>query len=200
MERFTPAELRQLRSLRSPAGVQRFLDDLPYHHADTVWSPSRVLRQRTAHCLEAAIFAAAALRVLGYPPLLMDLEADRDTDHVIALFRVGACWGAVAKSNFVGLRYREPVHRNLRELAISYFDDYFSLRRRRTLRRFSRPVNLARFDPRNWMTSEKSVWFIPDYLCEVSHIPLLRPAQIRALERLDHRSYKAGMLGYARHS
>src|SRR5437588_11086025 len=96
MERFTPAELRQLRSLRSPAGVQRFLDDLPYHHADTVWSPRRVLRHRTAHCLEAAIFAAAALRVLGYPPLLIDLDADRDTAHVIALFHVAASRGAPA--------------------------------------------------------------------------------------------------------
>src|SRR5438309_10571231 len=125
MERFTPAELRQLRSLRSPAGVQRFLDDLPYHHADTVWSPRRVLRERTAHCLEAAIFAAAALRVLGFPPLVIDLEAEHDTDHVVAVYKERGHWGAVAKSNYNGLAYREPIHRTLRELTMSYFYAYF---------------------------------------------------------------------------
>ena len=129
---FTSAELRKLRSLRTPAGIQRFLDDLPYHLADTAWSPRRVLREGTAHCLEGAIFAAAALRANGYPPLIFDLEAERDTDHVLAIYRERGHWGAVAKSNFAGCRYREPVYRSLRELAMSYFNIYFNLRGERS--------------------------------------------------------------------
>ena len=119
---FTPRERRALGALASPVGVQRALDAMPYHLGPTAWSPRRVLRERTAHCLEGAIFAAAALRVLGLPPLLLDLEAVQDTDHVIAVYRLRGHWGAIAKSNFAGLRYREPVHRTVRELALSYFE------------------------------------------------------------------------------
>src|SRR3989440_3777046 len=104
---FSPRELRTLASLRTPAGVQRALDGMPYHLADTAWSPRRVLRERTAHCLEGAIFAAAALRVLGFPPLLLDLEAVQDSDHVLAVYRVRGHWGAIAQSNFSRLRYRD---------------------------------------------------------------------------------------------
>src|SRR2546422_212853 len=127
----------------------------------------------TAHCLEGAIFGAAALRANGFPPLILDLEADHDTDHVVAIYRVDNHWGAIAKSNFTGCRYREPVYRSLRELAMSYFNLYFNLRRQRTLRTFSRPVNLARFDHLNWMTTDKPVWFIAEYLCQIPHISLL---------------------------
>ena len=193
---FTGNELRTLRGFKTPAALQRFLDDLPYHLADTAWSPRMVLRNGTAHCLEGAIFAAAALRVLGFPPLLWDLEADQDTDHVLALFRVRGFWGAVAKSNFTGCRYREPVYRTLRELAMSYFNIYFNLRGERTLRRYSRPVNLSRFDHRNWMTSEESVWFIPEHLCQIPHVPLLPPNQARRLTRIDPRTRAAEMLGH----
>ena len=98
------------------------------------------LREQTAHCLEGAIFAAVALRALGFPPLLLDLEAVQDTDHVLAVFRIDRRWGAIAKSNFTGLRYREPVYRDLRELVMSYFDGYMNLRGERTLRAYSPPV------------------------------------------------------------
>ena len=130
---FTPAELHQLRALKNPHGVQRFLDDIPYHLADTAWSPRRVLAERTAHCLEGSIFAAAALRVLGYPPLLLDLEAEHDTDHVICIYQHpgNRHWGSIAKSNYTGCRGRQPVYRTLRELTMSYFDTYFNLRRER---------------------------------------------------------------------
>jgi len=133
---FTPAELRKLRSLKTPHGIQRALNDMPYHLADTAWSPRRVLLENTSHCYEGALFAAAALRVNGYPPLLLDLEAEHDTDHVIAVYRVDGHWGAIAKSNYTGCRYREPVYRTLRELALSYFEVYFNLRGERTLRTF----------------------------------------------------------------
>ena len=194
---FAPAELRKLRSLKNPHGIQRFLDDMPYHLADTAWSPRRVLQENTSHCFEGAMFAAAALRVNGYPPLVFDLEAEHDTDHVVAIYRVRGHWGAVAKSNYTGCRYREPVYRSLRELALSYFDVYFNLRGERTLRTFSRPVNLARFDPLHWMTTDKHLWFVAEYLFTIHHFPLLTPLMIKNLHRLDDRSFRAGCLGRA---
>jgi len=142
------------------------------------------------------VFAAAALRVLGFEPLIFDLEAEQDTDHVVAIFKVRGHWGAVAKSNFTGCRYREPVYRALRELAMSYFNVYFNLRFERTLRRYSRAVNLARFDRLNWMTTNKPVWFIAEYLCEIPHIRLLTWAMERNLTRLDPRSVRAEMTGH----
>ncbi len=196
LNEFTPAELRQLRVLKTPAGIQRFLDGCEYHLAETVWSPRKVLRTRTAHCLEGAIFAAAALRVLGYPPLIWDLEAENDTDHVLALFKVGQCWGALATSNYVGCRYREPVYRTLRELAMSYFNIYFNPRGQRTLRRYSQPVNLSRFDQLHWMTAEKSIWYIPDYLCDIPHKALVTPAMVKQLTRIDPRTRVAELTGH----
>jgi hypothetical protein len=193
---FSRAELRALRSLKTPAGVQRFLDELPYNLGYTARSPKKVFCDRTASCLEGGIFAAAALRILGFPPLIFDLEADQDTDHVVAIFKVRGHWGAVTKSNFAGCRYREPVYRSLRELAMSYFNTYFNLRFERTLRRYSRPVNLARFDRLNWMTSDKPIWFIAEHLCEIPHIRLLTPAMEKNLTRLDPRSVRAEMTGH----
>ena len=192
---FSPAELRKLRSLKDPHGIQRFLDDMPYHLADTAWSPRHVLRENTAHCFEGAMLAAVALRANGYQPLVFDLEADKDTDHVVAIYRRNDHWGAVAKSNYTGCRYREPVYRSLRELALSYFDVYFNLRRERSLRRFSGPVNLARFDALEWMTTDKPLWFVAEYLFDIRHYPLLTPAMAKRLHRLDDRSFRAGCLG-----
>jgi len=185
-----------LRGLKTPVGVQKFLDDLPYNLSYTARSPKKVLTDRVASCLEGGIFAAAALHVLGFPPLIFDLEAEQDTDHVVAIFKVRGHWGAVAKSNFSGCRYREPVYRSLRELAMSYFNIYFNLRGERTLRRYSRPVNLARFDDRHWMTTVKPIWFIAEHLCDIPHISLLTPAMEKNLTRLDRRSMQGEMVGH----
>lgn len=109
--------------LSNPSRIQAFLDELAYSTEPIYRCPLRVLRERTAHCFDGALFAAAALRCLGYPPLIVDLLPNgRDDDHLLALYRVDGHWGAVAKSNFVGLRFREPIHRTLRELALSYFE------------------------------------------------------------------------------
>lgn len=194
---FTPAELRKLRSFKNPYGVQRFLDDTPYHLADTAWSPRVVLRERTSHCMEGAVFAAAALRALGFDPLIIDFEAENDTDHVLAVYRIKGYWGSVAKSNYTGCRYREPVYRSLRELAMSYFHIYFNMRRERTLRSYSRPVSLARFDYLNWMTTELPVWFIPLYLVDIPHRRLLQPWMTKSLTRVDERLFRAETLGKA---
>jgi hypothetical protein len=130
------------------------------------------------------------------PPLVFDVEADHDTDHVIAIFKEREHWGAVAKSNYAGLEYREPVYRTLRELALSYFPFYFNLRRERTLRRYSRPVDLGRFDDRGWMTDPKDVWYIPEHLLEVRHYPLFPPAIATRLNRVEGRLWKAGLVGH----
>src|SRR5579862_4669300 len=145
----SPKDLRTLRALKTPAKIQKFIDAIEYQYADTAGSPQRVLRERKGHCLEGALLAAAALRVNGYPPLLMDLEAVRDDDHVVALYRERGLWGGIAKSNFAGLRFRAPIYRTLRELAVSYFEHYYNLRGERTLRAYSRPVNLKRLDSKN---------------------------------------------------
>jgi hypothetical protein len=196
-----PRERRALHALRTPVGIQRALDAMPYHVANTAWSPRRVLREGTAHCLEGAIFAAGALRVLGFAPLLLDLEAVQDTDHVISVFKLRGHWGAIAKSNFSGLRFREPVYRSVRELVMSYFESYINLRGERTLRAYSSPVNLARFDRshRGWMTSEADLWWIPEHLVRISHRRLLTPGMMRNLSRVDRRSLDAGLVGYRKH-
>jgi hypothetical protein len=195
---WTPRELRALRALRTPAGIQRVLDAMPYHLASTAWSPRRVLEARTAHCLEGAIFAAAALRVLGFPPLLLDLEAVQDTDHVLAVWRERGGWGAIAKSNFSGLRFRAPVYRTLRELVMSYFDGYVNLRGERTLRAYSRPMSLARFDGSHtgWETSAGDLWFVAEHLLGLPHVRLLARGMERRLGRVDRRSLDAGLVGF----
>ena len=194
---FTAKELRKLRGLKDPYGIQRFLDAMPYHLAGTAWSPRRVLHENTAHCFEGAMLAAAALRANGFPPLVFDLEAEADTDHVVAIYRQRGHWGAIAKSNFTGCRYREPVYRNLRELAMSYFDVYFNMRGERSLRTFSRPVDLTRFDRLEWMTTEKPLWFIAEYLYTIRHHKLLLPGMAQRLHRLDDRSFRAGCVDRA---
>ncbi len=193
---FAPSGWRKLRSFKTPVGIQKFLDELPYNLTYTARSPRKVLEDRTASCLEGGIFGAAALRVLGFPPLIFDLEAEQDTDHVVAIFKIRGHWGAVAKSNFTGCRYREPVYRSLRELAISYFNIYFNLRGERTLRRYSRPVNLARFDHLHWMTTDKPVWFIAEHLCDIPHVRLLKSTIEKNLTRVDARTIKGEMVDH----
>jgi len=195
---FSPAERAQFRWLSNPEKIQRFLDDLAYNKergGDTCRSPRRVLRDRTAQCMEGALFGAAALRMLGHPPLLLDLEAVRDDDHVLAIFRQNGHWGAVAKSNYSGLRYREPVYRSLRELVMSYFEHYYNLKREKTLRNYSRPVNLRRFDSIEWMTAEEDLWAVTEYLCRIAHTPLLPNALLRRLGCVDDRLFAAGLVG-----
>ena len=203
MSTFNPDERRILRKLTTPARIQRFLDcDIGYNlepRGDTCYSPRLVLRHGVAHCMEGALIAAAALRLLGYPPLIVDLEAVRDSDHVLAVYRVDGHWGAVAKSDYSGLRSREPVYRTIRELVMSYFEHYYNLEGEKTLRTYSRPVNLARFDRIGWMVAERDVWEIPNYLCEISHTKLLTPGMERGLNKMDERSFNAGRLGGAAH-
>ena len=189
-----------LHRLTTPAKIQRFLDDeIGYNQEPkgaTCYSPSMVLRQRVAHCMEGALLAAMALRRLGYPPLLVDLEAVRDSDHVLAVYRAHGRWGAVAKSDYAGLRSREPVYATIRELAMSYFEHYYNAAGEKTLRAYSRPVNLARFDRKlEWMTTLDEVWDIPAHLCVIPHTRILTRPMERRLVRTDCRLYQAGRVG-----
>ncbi len=195
-------ELAVFRRLSTPQRVQAFLDALPYNtepRGDTLRSPRRVLRDRTAHCAEGAIFAAAAFRVYGRPPLLVDLVAERDDDHVIALYRERGLWGAVATSKFSGLRLRPPVYRTVRELVLSYFEQYFNWGGERSLRAYSRPVSLVRFDRIGWITAEADLWPIAEHLAVIPHTPLVPRAVARRLTRVDKRSFAAGVLGAPEH-
>jgi hypothetical protein len=195
----SPEDLRTLRALNTPTRIQKFIDGLDYQYADTAGSPARVLRERKGHCMEGALVAAAALRVNGHPPLLMDLEAVHDDDHVIALYREHGLWGGIAKSNFAGLRFRAPVYGTLRELALSYFEHYYNLRGERTLRSYSVAVNLKRLDGRHWMTAAEDVWSVPELLIAARHFPLFPDKVARALPRLDRRSFEAGKHGWVKH-
>ena len=195
----SPGNLRKLRALKTPARIQKFVDAIEYQYADTAGSPARVLRERKGHCLEGALIAAAALRVNGHPPLIMDLEAVRDDDHVVALYRERGLWGGIAKSNFAGLRFRAPIYRTLRELALSYFEHYYNLRGERTLRSYSMPVNLARLDSHHWMTAKEDVWCVPELLIAARHYALFPDKVARSLPRLDRRSFEAGMHGRVKH-
>ena len=192
----TPREAAALRRLTPPWRIQRFLDDLAYDVPGAgCRSPRRVLRERTVQCMDGALFAAAALRLQGHPPLIVDLEGEQDTDHVLAVFRRRGCWGAIARSNFSGLRFREPVFPTLRDLVLSYVESYFNLRREKTLRRYSRPSSLARFDRRGWMTAEEDLWYVAEHLVGVRHYRLLSPQTEAALATVDGRMFHAGLVG-----
>ncbi|HTN51785.1 MAG TPA: hypothetical protein VML50_05240 [Anaeromyxobacter sp.] len=194
-EAWTRGERALLRRLSSPARIQEFLDGLTYRPEDRPGCPRRVLEERRANCYDGAILAAAALRELGHPPLLLDMWAVRDDDHVIAVFRAGGRLGAVAKSNFVGLRFREPIHRTLRELVLTYFEPYFNASGEKTLRAYSPLLDLRRFDRYGWTFRDAPLQYLSDRLDALPHRRLLSPAMERRLEPVDPRSREAGMLG-----
>jgi hypothetical protein len=194
-------EWRTLKRLKTPYLIQRFLDEeIAYNlekNGETCRSPRCVLRARLGHCMEGALLAAAALRVQGFPPLVIYLASVRDDDHLLAVYRVGGRWGAIAKSNYAGLRSREPVYRTTRELAISYFEHYYNLNGEKTLRAYSAPIDLSRFDHRGWMTAEEDLWDVSEYVATRRQYPLISPAIERRLAPMDRRLFEAGKVGRA---
>lgn len=188
-------ELRILKNLNSPYKIQGYLDKIDYNSIIETRSPRCVMRHRRAHCVEGALFAAASLEHLGYPPLVVDLKAENDDDHVIAIYKRKGHWGAIAKSNFTTIRYREPVYRSLRELAMSYFDLYFNTLGEKTLRAYSQPHSLNRFNHLNWKTTEKDLEEIGSYLDNVRHIPLVNPEQVKNLVLVGDYLLKSSLLG-----
>jgi hypothetical protein len=192
---WTKAEVAKLKTLNTPFRIQTFLDKTEYNGTKETRSPRYVISLNRSHCMEGALFAAACLENIGYPPLVLDLQAFNDDDHVIAIYKVKGFWGAVAKSNFTTLRYREPVYRSLRELAMSYFDFYFNLNGEKSVRGFSLPQNLKKFDSILWRTTEDDLEEIGYYLDKVKHFPLVNKEQIRNLENASDSLMKSSLLG-----
>ena len=184
-----------LRTLDSPGKIQDFLDSLYYNPDYECLSPRWVIRRRKAHCFEGALFAAAALRFIGFKPLLVDMKAYNDDDHVIAVFKINGHWGAVAKSNFTVLRFREPVYRSVRELIMSYFDFFYNTKGEKTLRSYSRPLDLSMFDNRQWETTDDDLEFIGDKLEKIKHYPVLTDEMVTSLNRVSEVVLKAGLMG-----
>lgn len=192
---WTSAESGFIGQFRSPYHIQQFLDSVPYNPNAECRSPRKVIAEQKAHCFEGALFAAAMLREIGFKPLILDMMAENDDDHVIAVFRVRGLWGAIAKSNTTALRYREPVYRTIRELVMSYFDFYFNTLGDKSLRSYSRPVDLSRFDSKNWSQTDGDLEYIGDYLTVIWHYPLLDSESIRSLQRVDQKLMDAVFLG-----
>jgi hypothetical protein len=192
----TESERQVVAGLNHPAKIQAFLDELHYSTEHIYRCPLRVLRERIAHCFDGALFAAAMLRCLGYPPLILEmLPNSRDDDHMLALYKCDGHWGAVAKSNYVGVRFREPVYRTLRELVMSYFEQYYNVEREKTLRHYTLPLNLKAFDKWKWMVCDDPLELISRRLNRIRKIPVLTRSMISHLSLVDERSYRAGLLG-----
>jgi hypothetical protein len=190
-----PAAEELLSALERPEDIQRLLDDTPYSTDKFYRAPARVLSERRAHCVDGALLAALALRRRGDPPLVLDMRAERDDDHVIAVFKRRGRFGAIAKSNVVCLRYREPVYRTLRELVMSYFEFYYNTDGDKALRSYSTPIDLRRFDHLEWHVNDAAAEVICDALDRARHHPLLTRPMIASLSPVDDRTYRAGLLG-----
>jgi hypothetical protein len=210
---YTKNEIQLFKKLNSSRKIQDFLDTLTINFekkGETVYSPRMVLKHRTAHCMEGAMFAAAALEFHGQKPWVMDLRSiEGDYDHVVAVFKQFGCYGAISKTNHAVLRYREPIYKTIRELALSYFHEYFDDNGKKTLREYSELFDLTWFDKHphpqplsqgergdkyNWRTSEKNLFDIPEKLDEIKHFHILSRAQIKNLRRADKIEIKAGEL------
>ncbi|MBM3152234.1 MAG: hypothetical protein FJZ96_08570 [Chloroflexi bacterium] len=192
----TPDECRLLANLDSPARIQAWLDTVPYSKDDFYRCPLRVMRDRKAHCFDGALFAAAVLRRIGHRPRILELLPNaRDDDHLLAVFKENDAWGAVAQSNYSGLRYREPVFRTLRELTMSYFEDYFNPVGEKTLRGYRGPVDLSSFDRLEWTTSDAGLESLADGIDRYRSVAILTTGMEAALQPVDERSLKAGLVG-----
>ncbi len=194
----TTSEKKLLKRLNTPFRIQEFLDKLPYRSGDSYLCPLQVLRRKEAHCFDGSIFAAALLERLGHQPFISYLVAHNDDDHLLALYKRNECWGAVSKSNYSGLRSRDPVYRTLRELVMSYFEPYYNIKKQKTLRGYTSPLILTRFNKIQWRTSNQAMEVISDALDDIRIISILTPAMARTLSPVDERSYRAGLLGSKR--
>jgi len=184
-------------SFKTPFQIQEYLDDIPYIGEELNRSPLLVMQDRQSHCLDGGLLAALALRKIGYSARIIDLvqEPGIDDDHVLAIFQHNGLYGALAKSNFVGLRFREPVYSSLRELVMTYFDVFFNVDGIKTLRGYTRPIHLASYDRFNWQTELSGVDRVVNRLYSMKMVPVISKNQIQVLNMMDKRSYQAGMLG-----
>lgn len=197
---YNKEEIRLFKKLNTPARIQDFLNTLPFNfdnQKETCLSPREVLEAQTAHCMEGAIFAAAALEFCGAKPLILDLRATSkpfDYDHVVAVFKINGYFGAISKTNHAVLRYREPVYKTLRELVMSYFHEYFLNNGRKTLRGYSDLLDLNHFNKLNWRTTGANLFEIPEHLDKIKHYKILNAEQIKNLRKADKVEIEAGKI------
>lgn len=198
MNSFTRKEISLVKKLNTPAKVQDFLNSLPFNFekgGETLKSPLFTLRQRNAHCLEGALLGAYILSRYchsGFPPLILHLKATKeDYDHVIAPFKIHGFWGALSKTNHAVLRYREPIYKNVRELVMSYFHEYFLKDGRKTLRQYSKPLNLNTFKL-GWVVREGDLWDIDKKLDKIKHYDIVPKSLMKKLRKADQVEIKAG--------
>ncbi len=200
MEQFyTEAEKKLFLELNDPKKIQDYLNSIPVNFelkGETCRSARMVLEKRQAHCMEGAMLAAAVLEFHGHKPLVLDLRTIKphDNDHVVALFKQSGRWGAISKTNHAVLRFREPIFKTIRELALSYFHEYFLDNGKKTLREYSEPVDLNRFNNLNWRTTDKDLFAIPRGIDRARHFPILLPGQARQLRKADKVEIAAGKL------
>ena len=193
---YTKAELKLFKSLNTPRKIQDYLDKLKYNIKDFTFSARGVIKNKVAHCFDGAIFAAAALEVNGHQPFIIDLKSNgEDDDHILAIFKVGDCYGAIGKSNYVNCRFRDPIYKNLRELVMSYFHIYFNLKGTRTLRQYSKLFDLAKINDINWRTGNEDITPLGDIIDNIQHFTLITKKQEKLLTTADARTFKAETLG-----
>ena len=190
-EIYTKEEIKLFRKLNTPSKIQDYLNSIPFNfeeNGDTCMSPREVIRHNIAHCMEGAMLAFLLLEFHGYAPRIMDLRSVKkpyDDDHVVVVFKQFGCFGAISKTNHGVLRYREPIYKTIRELALSYFHEYFLHTGVKTLREYSRLFDLNHFNYLHWRTTENDLTDIPLYIDEIRHYPLLSHAQIKNLRLAD---------------
>ncbi len=197
MNYFTLEEKKLLKKLNTPARVQDFLNTLKFNfekEVETLKSPLYTLRTRRAHCFEGALLGAYILSLYGFSPLILHLKTvEEDYDHIIAPFKINNLWGALSKTNHPVLRYREPIYKNIRELAMSYFHEYFLNNGKKTLRKYSALLNLNIFK-KDWVTQEGSLWKIDKKLDKIKHYDIIPKTYIKKLRKADEVEIKAGKI------
>ncbi len=185
------AELKVVKRLDTPMKIQKFLDTLPINWeigAETYMSPRRVMQGRTAHCIEGAMFAGICLWYHGQKPLLLDLKSFNGDDHVVALYKINNHWGAISKTNHATLRFRDPVYKTLREIAVSFFHEYFDVKTgKKILESYSEPFDLSKIGT-NWITAEHELFEVAELLDESPHnkyVPLRQYKHIRKADKTE---------------
>jgi hypothetical protein len=193
----TPIDKKIITGLNSPYKIFQFLDEVKYYSGERNRSMINILHERQAHCLDGGLFAATLLNMLGYPAIIIDLlpEPETDEDHILAIFQQNNLWGCVAKSNFTGLRYRDPIYSSLRDLVLSFLEVYFNREGFKTLRSYTRPIYLKNFNRLNWMVDDQAVDEMERHIKNLKSTPLLTNAVVSSLCRVDKRTYDAGIMG-----
>ncbi len=201
---FNKGEIKLFKSLNTPRKIQDFIDKIPINFeptGDSFLSPREVLKQNRAHCIEGACLAAAILRFHGYKPLILDLTSYRyDEDHIITPFQIDGFWGAISKTNHGILRYREPIYQSVRELVMTFFHEYIKNETKsKTLRSYTKPIDLSQFDEKGWTTDENDLWYIVDHIFKTPHINILTKKQIANLRKADDIEIKSSEITEWKH-